>query len=146
MTSLRAAVLTFLLLSLLGFHMLCAPVALYDTAVADIACMAELALAQAPDHQWDAELQQLLQSSACASANSAMQATSASAVSYKGTGAQSAQKPNNDSDRNVSTEAGSEVISTYLRGTDKGVSSYYTPPNVPHLFAGMSFGLLSSAK
>ena len=60
MTSLRAAVLTFLLLSLLGFCALCAPVAKYDTALADVARMAELALTQAPDHQWDAELQQLL--------------------------------------------------------------------------------------
>ena len=60
MTSLRASVLTFLLLSLLGFRALCAPVGLYDTAHADVARMAELVLAQAPEHQWDAELHQLL--------------------------------------------------------------------------------------
>ena len=85
-------------------------------------------------------------SGACASTNSAMRATSACAVSYKPTGAQSARKPSNDSNRNVSTEARSEGIRAYLRGTDREVSSYYTRPNVPHLVTGMSFGLLSSAK
>ena len=32
-----------------------------------------------------------------------------------------------------------------LHGTDKKVSSNYKWPNVPHLFAGMSFGLFSLA-
>ena len=33
---------------------------MYDTAYAGIACMAKEVLTQAPDHQWDAELHQLL--------------------------------------------------------------------------------------
>ena len=60
MNLMQAPVLTFLLLSLLGFHALSAPVGMYDTVHANIACMAEEVLAQAPDHQWDAELHQLL--------------------------------------------------------------------------------------
>ena len=60
MNLLRAPVLMFLLLTLLGFCVLSAPVGLYDTAHADIACMAQKVLVQAPDHQWDAELHQLL--------------------------------------------------------------------------------------
>ena len=41
MNLLRAPVLTFLLLMLLGFCVLSTPVGLYDTAHADVACMAE---------------------------------------------------------------------------------------------------------
>ena len=60
MNLLRAPVLTFLLLVLLGFHTLSAPVGLYDTAHTDVACLAEQVLTHAPDHQWDAGLHQLL--------------------------------------------------------------------------------------
>ena len=60
MNLLRAPVLMFLLLTLLGFRTLSAPVSLYDTAHADVARMAEYVLVQAPDHQWDAGLHQLL--------------------------------------------------------------------------------------
>ena len=52
--------LTFLLLLLLGSHAISAPVGMYDTAHVDVACMANKVLAQAPDHQWGAELHQLL--------------------------------------------------------------------------------------
>ena len=40
-TSLQSPVLTFLLLSLLGFYMLFAPIGMYDTAHADIVHIAE---------------------------------------------------------------------------------------------------------
>ena len=54
MNLLRAPVLTFLLLLLLGFSMLSALVGLYDTAHTDVARMAEYGLAQASYYQWDA--------------------------------------------------------------------------------------------
>ena len=60
MNLLRAPVLTFLLLMLLGFCALSAPVGLYDTAHTDVARLAEQVLAHAPDHQLDAGLHQLL--------------------------------------------------------------------------------------
>ena len=54
MTLLQAFVLVFLLLWLLGFSVLSTPVHIYDIAHADIVCIAEKVLAQAPGHQWDA--------------------------------------------------------------------------------------------
>ena len=58
MNLLRAPVLMFLLLVLLGFCVLSAPVGVYDTAHANVVWQSKCL--RTADHQWDAGLHQLL--------------------------------------------------------------------------------------